>query len=238
MHIRLKKQIAYRSAQQISLILATLIVSWLWATGVSAQAFGPGGPVGGTGSLTTPSLEIEGVGILGRNERFRRASRSPLSFVGPDRRELRRLIGRIQSSETQQAQPTQTALSLEQPQTGTSVNQQRQPSGPNEMYDPTLTVGFGQPPLESCQVEQSLRCHLSSLVHRGCDFQIDVSVAERVATLSGVVATGRCHDLAMMLARLEPGVSRVQSQLVVLAESPNSMLERPIEVIPAPPSSR
>jgi hypothetical protein len=79
-----------------------------------------------------------------------------------------------------------------------------------------LSVAFDSPVVRAPQVASKLRTEFSRISSRIRQLEsVSVAVDGRTAVLTGTVPTPRDRELAIRLARLEPGISVVRSELVV-----------------------
>ena len=193
----------------------------LQASSASAQLFGQRSMGRPFVPRSPYSREVE-LGTLEQNERFIRGNRRTSDFVGTDRSEARRFVGNQQAGSRANLQSAARGVREQRSQVS-PINAPRPPLGANEPYDPKLHVAFGfSPPPESWLSDQLVgRLTRSLNLPQG---QIEVSVAERVATLRGVVASVRVREMAELLAKFEPGISQVQNQLTV---APQDLLPKP-----------
>ncbi len=90
---------------------------------------------------------------------------------------------------------------------------------------PQLVVGFDhiRPPAEKTQTAIATR--FSKLASKAQFQNIDVAVEGDVAILRGEVDTERSGKVAVVLARMEPGIKSVRNELTVA---------KPVEPAPAP----
>lgn len=96
------------------------------------------------------------------------------------------------------------------------VNRGTQPTGPSrsERLRPRHRVAFAYTPSNNAVLSVTLQTRLGALPSPidGVEVQLD---DQGTATLRGTAATSHAASLAAALARLEPGVRRVDNQLVV-----------------------
>ena len=78
-----------------------------------------------------------------------------------------------------------------------------------------MTIGFQYASLPETQVRNTVerRLNSSSRIQKRGSLQLEVE--DRIATLRGVVATEEDRELAVRMARLEPGISEVLDELSV-----------------------
>ncbi len=167
--------------------------------------------------MSVSAVEAEEVGVLGTGERFLRENRRPGQFVGADAFEQRAFVGSIQGT----AQPTgatsiPSVTTVTQGPSAAAVNRQRQRPAANRIYDPPLVVAFDVPrqPADAdkgAAVTVWLR-RITAL--QNC--RISVTLDGRIAVVQGQVEDESQRRLAAQLLMMEPGVSQVQNQLLVL----------------------
>ena len=102
-------------------------------------------------------------------------------------------------------------------------NRGNQPTGPTQsrVIRTKLSVGFQYARIPSRVATRDLEAQLAKLVADGVTKLGNVSVTSQGTTviLRGQVASPRDRDLAVRMARFEPGVDEVKSELVVLNPS-------------------
>ncbi len=135
------------------------------------------------------------------------------SFVGSDVADLQRFIGSSQADPQANAQRILRGLTQ-----GFQSNQpQNQDSGRSQRkFRTRVRIGFRPVPISNAEVSERLSRTLSRSLHVRIAAGMRVVVDERTATLRGSVATHHARRLAEQLALLEPGVSRVQNEIVVI----------------------
>jgi hypothetical protein len=158
-----------------------------------------------------------------RNQRFIRGNRRATDFVGSDRTESREFVGLQQSGVAGTARSAVTG-GLGGRDESVQVNQMVRRATNNRPYDPRLEVGFDYLPPPTSEVASEITRQLSVLTTG-----IEVLVEDRTAILRGVVASAADRQFAELLAGFEPGVSRVQNELVVAGDK---------EAIPPPPNAQ
>lgn len=83
-----------------------------------------------------------------------------------------------------------------------------------------LRSAISAPPMPSGQVEMNATSRFRSLATRPALNGINVSMRDRTAVISGVVSSARDRRMSELLIRLEPGVARVDNQVVISPSSP------------------
>lgn len=169
-----------------------------------------------------------GAGEVTGNERFIRGNRSRRAFVGSDTQDVDSFVGSEQATVSGTMQSTTAGL-RPPPDESTSINRPLPPRGANDLYYPRLVIDFrtpSPPRMAPDAISQRLQ-RSDSLNHVG---QIEVSVADRTATLRGAVASESDRRLAALLASFEPGIDHVHNELVV-----DTSLSSPPAPTPADP---
>jgi hypothetical protein len=181
---------------------------------------------GAAGAQNAEGPGLESIGtIVDEGARFIRGNRAVTDFVGADSAETARFVGMLQSGTGEQLQSAvDDNLGID---AGTDVNRVIEPVIPPRLRlnAPRLELGFvaRQPPTELVQVTAVQR-----LQNRLPDLDpslFEVSVADGVATLRGLVASERDRTMAALLLGFEPGIVRVQNELTVV--SPDRMPANP-----------
>ena len=96
-----------------------------------------------------------------------------------------------------------------------------------EQLRPRHRVSFPYSPVSNTQVSTSLRVHLRPLQGRIRDAQFSLA-EDGTLTLRGTAASADARELAEAVARLEPGVRRIDNQIVV-PQAPNPSPQPPGE---------
>jgi hypothetical protein len=159
------------------------------------------------------------VGTL-RNQRFVRGNRGRASFVGTDRAETRQFVG-LQQAGAQTSIRSAVAGITDSSGSSFDANRPFVRSTGERPYDPRLVIAFQHTRPDSNVIEQQIRNRLQRF-----QAPIDVSVADRTATLYGEVASVRDRELAQILTSFQPGISAVRNELTVADDT--------IEDLPAP----
>ncbi len=174
----------------------------------------------GSRSLGQPLQRSAGPGSSSRagelqgSERFVRGNRGRAEFVGSDQREQQGFVGSEQARTTGAVVSSVAGL-REQTDRSSQINRPLALAKANEMYPPKLQLGFALPARELTELGTHLAEELrgSSRFSEHCRFE--VSVEGRTAILRGEVTSARERDLAELVARIEPGISRVRNELLV-----------------------
>jgi hypothetical protein len=194
-----------------------MIALWLFAAQADAQMFGSRS-LGGGLSASSQGTDVGGVGTLNFNERFIRGNRRAGSFIGGDSRDRRGFVGSLQGGQAGRSRPTinRPRLSLAPDANRTAPPAGRSLSG---VYEPRLSVAFDV----TRPSEEAVAQDVTRLLQASPEFQwtsrIEVSVAGRVATLRGEVASERDRALAERLVLFEPGIDSVRNELKVKSPS-------------------
>jgi hypothetical protein len=83
-----------------------------------------------------------------------------------------------------------------------------------------LRSAINAPPIPAAQVQMNAMGRFRSLATRPALNGISVNMRDRTAVISGVVSSDRDRRMSELLIRLEPGVARVDNQVVVSPASP------------------
>jgi hypothetical protein len=190
-----------------------ILAVWLFTGRAEAQMFGSRS-FGGGMSGSAQGSDVGGVGTLNFNERFIRGNRRSGTFVGGDSRDRRGFVGSLQGGQMGRARPT---ISRPRPSSAPDANRTTSPAGRSRsgQYEPRLSVAFDV----ARPTEEAIARDLTRLLGSSPEFpstsRIEVSVAGRVATLRGEVASERDRTLAERLVLFEPGIDSVQNELKV-----------------------
>lgn len=182
---------------------------------VSAQLFGPRN-LGSTISPRASARQMPGLNASGR--RFSREARRANSFVGADRRDTRNFVGRSAAGANPGVRSAVTGVTANQ---SANVNQPLQFPATGTMYLPRLVLAKETKPAAELviELESALTIDLTDRLTQLVGSPIEVSVAERIATIRGAVASVEDRRRAEILASFEPGVSVVQNDLKVAGDS-------------------
>jgi len=214
-------------------LAAVLAIGWAgpaWSQNVQGL-FGErtlGGATSGGGrarSLTGTGNEFQiqsGAGLQG-NERFLSENRQAGEFVGADRSDAGQMVGR-QAAGAGQAQRIDPLAGLEG--LVNNANRRNNAMGRNNArrieFRTRLSLGFTAPPINRQDLAQRIQTRLSLLPQIQWQQPLEVTLLERTAVLTGVVATEHQRDLAAQMAKLEPGVSSVRNELRVESATSDS----------------
>jgi hypothetical protein len=155
-------------------------------------------------------------GITG-SERFLRDRRQPGAFVGSDQANTR-FVG---SGAVIESGRVRSAVESLPPAADPSaqVNLRYAPAGAAQPYAPRLILDFettnapNQPnDAQVRQRETKTQLELRELLDRIDSPSVAVEIEQRVAYVTGPVATARQRDLALLLVSMQPGISRVVDQ--------------------------
>ncbi len=99
-----------------------------------------------------------------------------------------------------------------------AINRGAQPARRLNLYTPRLSMDMLAQEVEPAQVTaraEAASQEVAEILTRRFNSAIEVSLEERTATLRGEVVSASERDLAERLVRFEPGISRVQNELVI-----------------------
>ena len=150
-------------------------------------------------------------GITG-TERFLRDSRQPGAFVGADQANTR-FVGSGAVIETGRVRSAVESLPPA-PDRAHQVNRPFAPAGAAQPYAPRLIVNTVTKAESIIQVQQA-RVELAQVLGRIGAESLEVQVEDRVAYLTGHVRTKHQRELAILLASMQPGISRVVDHISV-----------------------
>ena len=183
----------------------------------SGNAFGSGGGQGDALQGTTAGNRLEQliggeqVGGVQGNERFVRGNRQAGQFVGGSTADA--FVGSMTGS-ANGFNAGNFAAGLGQRNNRNNTNQNRNNSQRKINVRTQLSIGFRYPKLRTSVIQMKTRTLMNSksIARLG---PIEVDVVDRTARLRGVVANEADRELAVRLVRLEPGISKVEDELVV-----------------------
>ena len=158
------------------------------------------------------------VGTVTGSERFVRRNRGRSDFIGTDSRDRRGFVGTVQGDTRGTVRSATSGLRIET-SSRSSANLPRAAPSKTGMYEPRLVVRFTFQRPEAATLSSKLAHRLDTsgaIRHLG---SIEVSVAERTATLRGVVASERDRRMAELLVLFEPGISAVSNELTLSSSS-------------------
>ena len=191
-------------------------------------------PQGATSGNGAPGSVDITAGTITGEERFLRENRAADEFVGGLRAEDIEFIGAVS------VDPNEVKSSIE----GPLVVEERQPANLLEnaqtvqratgMYSPRLVlspqvemaIGCDSLQLKQCRDAMALRSFDLSMQRLaltdppGTTGSVEVLVEDGLARLRGTVPSERDRDLAELLVHLEPGIWRVQNDIVVQPPTP------------------
>ncbi len=165
-----------------------------------------------TGSRTT--ADLGSVGQLDSGDRFLRSNRQQGQFVGASSQDLQSFIGAVQANQRagrqNRTRPT--------PNRPGDVNRPQSAQAGRDEIRASLHVAFPYKKTLSTELGTQLAERLVKMPQIHTLSPLEVRVADGTAILRGTVATDRDRDLAERLARLEPGIWKVNNELVVAGE--------------------
>lgn len=222
----------------LPLVLALLLTSDVQQT--HAQLFGP--RVLGQSLSRQPGPDLaaaEEIGELTGRERFIRGNRSARDFIGTDMADSPNFVG-IQQGRSRGS--IRSAIINLQPPQAPNVNQP-QPRDPSPAlpYAPRLQLGFDPPEIAPSVVAEDISENVAgalALRHPNqTGLPLVVTMQGRTAILQGEVASEHERLLAEQLTLLEAGVSSVQNELTIVAESSAEVRpsDEAFDTLPSPP---
>lgn len=191
----------------------TLLLLVVLSRSADAQLFGPRSV--GRNARGNQLTDSSTAGTITEDRRFIRGSRSADNFVGADRQEATAFVGSAQTINDGEVTTAVEGLSeLPTARVNRSATEPRR-----GMYRPRLRIGFSlQRQVQEGTRQRALRSFITISqplqelsAERG--FRISHAPTERVATLTGTVATEHDRQIAELLARFEPGVETVKNDL-------------------------
>lgn len=190
----------------------------LFGNGGQASSGGGRGTFGGSGAgiggaNTGRQLGGQGGGRLNDSSLISGPSTSN-DFVGTDLAELRRFIGASQASAQAGAQRVNRGIG----QGFQSDQPDNQDSGPAQRkFRTRVRIGFSVVPISNTNLSERLSRTLQRTLQVRLATGTRVVIDARTAILRGTVSTNHARRLAEQLVLLEPGISRVQNEIVVTA---------------------
>ncbi len=183
--------------------------------------------------------EQQDAGQVTGGERFLRDNRQPGQFVGSDTGDLNNLFSQFGGAGGVGGELNNRAANANRNQTnrGSTGRTQRRP------FRTTLRVGFEYKRVSPTELTAKLDRRLAKAITDRRLGEIEVSVAGRIAILTGAVPTPADRVLAERLVSLEAGISAVKNDLKVVPLPPpaEKPAEQPAEKPPAdddsPPSA-
>lgn len=204
----------FRSSIQVA-----MVAGWLMVAGhADAQMFGSR-TLGQTLSRRSSPAAAAAVGTLTGGERFVRSNRRRTDFVGSDALELARFIGRVQGLTRGPVQSTMTGFRVEQ---APNANRAAPPAALRRapVYAPRLELAepVSGPAPET--VGRRLESQLARSPALALFGPVEVWVEGGTAILRGEAASARDAELAALVVAMEPGVERVQNELIIRSSIP------------------
>ena len=186
----------------------------------------------------TPGAAADDVGQISGDERFLRGARDATDFVGADSRD-RGFVGGQSAADGEIRSSIENARELVREAVDPAINRMRTPPQlESGMYAPRLRLGFTPTRLPAQAMETSMMERLSVSPSIRSSTPLEVSVAERTATLRGTVGSEHEKKLAGLMLLFEPGISEVRNELAVAtpgSNSPKKSQQTPAPVeLPAP----
>ena len=149
---------------------------------------------------------------LGGSFRIRRTG----GFVGSDRRDASRFIGRSQAA-TGRRPRSATAGIRTNNDSGGAVNRPIQQTGRTKMYLPRLVLAEEET-ISDNEHSASIGPNLNRRMKSNFGRSLQVTIEGQVATLTGTVDSAKTRRIAELVVGFEPGVSHVQNDLQVAGD--------------------
>lgn len=163
----------------------------------------------------TPGSATDTVGEITGDERFVRGARDASDFVGADAREGG-FVGGQSAADGEIRSAIEDARDLVREATDPAINRMRTPSQlESGMYAPRLRLGFTPTTAPAPAMEKAMMQRLSESPTIHSTAPLEVSMAGRTATLHGTVASEHEKRLAGLMLLFEPGISKVENELMV-----------------------
>jgi len=198
----------------------------------SSFARGTSGNTGGTGGQGNPLANLGGADAMLSN----RAQQSN-GFIGRSSEDMQRFIGAAAAAQGQgqnggRAQGINFGGGRNQQMGGPMGRNQGQNGQFGDMFDnqgadqlqnqrrfrTKLSLGFAPPPKLATTFASASSIRLTRSLERSVGTGVQIQLADATVVLTGTVPTSTERMLAEQLALLEPGVGRVQNDLVVAGE--------------------
>lgn len=196
---------------------------------------GSSGSSGNAGGAPTMDSAMSGAGQVTGNERFLRENRQG-AFVGADNGDTSNIMSQSQGQQQNALQGLQQfsqQLARAQQQAQRNSNQNQGPGKKPLRIKITADIPITNAQT-STMVSQQFENRLKKIPAMAKAGSVQVTMEGRTAILQGRVATARDRELAQGLAMLEPGISRVQNELIVDASAARAEeLPRPRTANPA-----
>ncbi len=222
-----------------SSMVSALIIVFGFPLAADAQLFGnrtPGSsagsqirsPFGNSGQRASlgasaslgPANPSAAPGVLDGNERFVRGNRSRQDFVGSGRNDLSGFVGSEQAIGVGRVPAATDSFRLEQ--TNSARINRPLPAQPSTgLYYPRLVLDVDpnavNSTIQSPSYETSVGAstEIAQRVKKIAGENVQVFMAGSTAIVKGTVASQRVAELAISILSFEPGIDRVDNQLVV-----------------------
>ena len=221
-----------RPNSKLALALFT-VIAFAMPSVIHAQLFGSarqlGQPIQRRQGASAAARSAQDAGQVQGNERFLRNNRRRGDFVGSDRFERRNFVGSQQGTANGQAISSVAGVRPERDRSA-QINQPLQPTPRNRAHYPRLQIGFATG-VSGIQQPGDLQRELENPDYFSTTNRYEVFLANRIATLRGVVVDARERDLAELLVSFEPGISAVRNELRIANASPPSSALVPSQVV-------
>ncbi len=223
-----------------SFTVSTLIIVFGFPSAADAQLFGNRNPgssagsqirspfgnsgqrasLGASASLGPANPSAAPGGVLDGNERFVRGNRSRQDFVGSGRNDLSGFVGSEQAIGVGRVPAATDSFRLEQ--TNSARINRPLPAQPSTgLYYPRLVLDVDpnavNSTIQSPSYETSVGAstEIAQRVKKIAGENVQVFMAGSTAIVKGTVASQRVAELAISILSFEPGIDRVDNQLVV-----------------------
>lgn len=178
------------------------------------SAFGAASSLGSANQSAPPG------GVLEGNERFVRGNRSRQDFVGGNRNELSGFIGSEQAIGVGRVPAATDSFRLEST-SAARINRPLPAQPAKGMYYPKLVLDLepnkltSRPETDSQPTVVDAPVAMARRVKNVTGESVQLFMAGDTAILKGTVASQHIADLAISILSFEPGIDRVDNQLVV-----------------------
>jgi osmotically-inducible protein OsmY len=192
------------------------------SSGFGSTGFGMSSGFGGRQSSMGSS------GLFGSSSMFGTRTQQSGGFIGVDTQDVRNVMQTMGGtpSSSQSSRTTRTGLTqpgtTRRPTQGYSTQNQRARSSTRSGYGSrqseirtVVRVGFDYTPPPPAQLGSTVAARLEDCTRIRLRSPVEVSMEGTTAVLRGVVATEHDRVMAEQLARLEPGIWKVQNELTV-----------------------
>ncbi len=207
--------------QSVRCGLIAVIAALALPVAASAQIFGERTLGRGVSRRPAPGRMAvqsqETVGRITGGERYLRANRDLLDFVGRGAADTgETFVGLLQAAASGRVRTAVEDLVRRRPPSANLRAARTNQSG-SAMYEPRLEIGFAFQPPTPGELQRDLSARLNESLGPVSDLgPLRVSLQQRTAILRGEVASEEARLLAEALVALEPGVSQVENLIRVV----------------------